>query len=129
MGANKHVLICAIIQATHSYKYGSVSWISVTVSRSNGERLRHDVRNFITSANVGKYLKTSKECRIQYEMNDINRADEFRSKRMRTTRHERKKGRNGLASHYLVRQERQKMKSAAPPGVDEGTLVGGALLS
>jgi len=72
-------------------QYRSVSWVSVTVSRSNGERLRHDVRNFITSENVGKYLKTSKECRIQYEMNDINRADEFQSKRMRTTRHEGKK--------------------------------------
>ncbi len=106
-----------------------MSWVSVTVSRSNGERLRHDVRNFITSENVGKDLKTSKECRIQYEMNDINRADEFQSKRKRTTRHERKKGRNRLPSQYLLRQERQKMKSAAPPGVDEGILVEGALLS
>jgi len=53
----------------------------------------------------------------------------FNQKRMRRRRHERKKGRNGLASPYLLRQERQKMKSAAPPGVDEGTLVEGAPLS
>jgi hypothetical protein len=87
-----------------------VSWVSVTVSRSNGERLRHDVRNFITSENVGKDLKTSKECRIQYEMNDVNRADEFQSKRMRTTRpgkKERKGEMVSLLTTYCGKKDRR----------------------